>query len=522
MLPIFPLIRWCAMWYTHEPIVMPSGAYPARISVQKSCPDRSEVNGCRLLLRQSETPPPPAPGSALTAVPTAMNSAMSLPNSFISTSSRTPTMPSAPSASASASIRVMASSRAWYMAWDSTSSSWFFPQRPTCSPTWEIELPSTRPSGRNPTWRRGVPGRLRSSLTAALCFSLSSELCWSVIVSPHPAHAASPAGYCPSASQPHPCGLAALRVERQDRQRWWRLGHRGEPDHGGAHDRRLHDVIFAVLLDRALALVDPHVHLADHDAFPAQAAHVFLQLLAGVVPGIVHQLGVAPNPGVARAPPGLAHGQPVVVPGPDGDAQRQPGRHPARGDHLREVLPGQVGAERLRERRRSRRAHRGADRLELQPASGERADRQGHPDDAVPAQLGALGGHPGDGQVPRVVHGLGERTERAVAAPPGHLGHAAVRLRVRAEPGPRPRAVVPAREADVVDGGAEHLADGLEARRPDRGELLGAERRTPGPAGLDFLHPGLGSRGKVVTRPVIGHRAPLPASSQTPRYLPAP
>ena len=115
---------------------MPSGAYPARIRVQKSWPDRSEVNGWFLLFRQFVTPPPPAPSSALTAVPIAMNSAMSEPNSFISTSSRTPTMPSAPSASASASIRVMASSRAWYMAWDSTSSSWFLPQRPICSPTW--------------------------------------------------------------------------------------------------------------------------------------------------------------------------------------------------------------------------------------------------------------------------------------------------------------------------------------------------------------------------------------------------
>ena len=94
------------------------------------------MNGWFLLLRQLVTPPPPAPSSALTAVPMAMNSAMSEPNSFISTSSRTPTMPSAPSASASASIRVIASSRAWYMAWDSTSSSWFLLHRPICSPTW--------------------------------------------------------------------------------------------------------------------------------------------------------------------------------------------------------------------------------------------------------------------------------------------------------------------------------------------------------------------------------------------------
>jgi hypothetical protein len=48
----------------------------------------------------------------------------------------TATMPSAPSTSASASIRVIASSRAWYIAWDSTSISWFLVHRLTCRPTW--------------------------------------------------------------------------------------------------------------------------------------------------------------------------------------------------------------------------------------------------------------------------------------------------------------------------------------------------------------------------------------------------
>ena len=45
-------------------------------------------------------------------------------------------MPSAPRAAASASMRVMASSRAWYMACESVSSSMFFDQRPIWIPTW--------------------------------------------------------------------------------------------------------------------------------------------------------------------------------------------------------------------------------------------------------------------------------------------------------------------------------------------------------------------------------------------------
>ncbi len=74
--------------------------------------------------------------SALTAVPMAMNSVTLEPNSFCSNVSRTPTMPSAPSAAASATMRLMASSRAWYSAWVRVVSSWFLLHRPTCRPTW--------------------------------------------------------------------------------------------------------------------------------------------------------------------------------------------------------------------------------------------------------------------------------------------------------------------------------------------------------------------------------------------------
>ena len=48
----------------------------------------------------------------------------------------TPTMPSAFIAVASARMRDMASSRAWYMALESTSISWFLLQEPYWMPTW--------------------------------------------------------------------------------------------------------------------------------------------------------------------------------------------------------------------------------------------------------------------------------------------------------------------------------------------------------------------------------------------------
>src|SRR2546429_90619 len=53
-------------------------------------------------------------------------------------SRRTPTMPSAPSWSASSSIRVIASSRAPYMAWDRTPISWLCFQPAISMPMWLI------------------------------------------------------------------------------------------------------------------------------------------------------------------------------------------------------------------------------------------------------------------------------------------------------------------------------------------------------------------------------------------------
>ena len=77
-----------------------------------------------------------SPPRCLTAVPIAMNSARSEPHSYRPTSSRTPTIPSAPSWSASSSMRVIASSRAWYIACVRTSISWFWLQFDCWNPMW--------------------------------------------------------------------------------------------------------------------------------------------------------------------------------------------------------------------------------------------------------------------------------------------------------------------------------------------------------------------------------------------------
>jgi hypothetical protein len=83
-------------------------------------------------------------------VPVATNSSTSWPQTYICIRRLTPTTPSALRWSASARIRVMASSRALYMAWVRTSSSAFWDQRPTWMPMWKIDEPTTKPSGSKP------------------------------------------------------------------------------------------------------------------------------------------------------------------------------------------------------------------------------------------------------------------------------------------------------------------------------------------------------------------------------------
>src|SRR6202042_3696180 len=124
------------------------------------------------------------------------------------------------------------------------------PERPEPRLTDEQELVHRQVRGEDATGASGAElgqaaqGILRNTLGAQLSALLVGQ------PFPSPAHAASPAEYCPSGSQLYPGRLTALRVERQDRQRWWRLGHRGKPDKSGPHDGGLHDVIFTVFLDR--------------------------------------------------------------------------------------------------------------------------------------------------------------------------------------------------------------------------------------------------------------------------------
>ena len=86
-------------------------------------------------------------------------------------------------------------------------------------------------------------------------------------------------------------------------------------------------------------------------------------------------------------------------------------------------------------------ADRGARGHELQAAlpPGVHLQPQLDADDAVGAQVVGLGAHPGHGELPGVVHGLGEDLQLLVLAPAAGL------------------------QADVVDGGADDEAERLEA-----------------------------------------------------------
>src|SRR5580692_1612588 len=164
-----------------------------------------------------------------------------------------------------------------------------------------MELPSTRPSGRNPTSRTSrnsltdrsevkiepaLPGsssarrRMASCGTPAASSSVAMFPC-SVMASPTERF------FEPwLLSYPYPARLAALRVERHNGQRLAVLLFRaGEAGDRGADGRGLHDVIPAALHRRALPFPHLHLHGGDHQ-----------------------------NLGVTCAPAGLADGQPVIVP----------------------------------------------------------------------------------------------------------------------------------------------------------------------------------------------------------------
>src|SRR5260370_16118775 len=154
--------------------------------------------------------------------------------------------------------------------------------------------------------------------------------------------------------------------------------------------------------------------------------------------------------------------------------------------------------------RGARRAYRGADGRELQPAEQKRPPGQPDAHHPVPAELGTLGGDRVDGGVARLVHGRHQRAEGPRATLPWHLGRG--RAQHPAAGGPPCRgAARPAGGPGPVHGRAEHLADDFEARATDGGELTTAERGPPYAAGPELGGSGPGYR-----------RAPRPAPP-TPR-----
>src|SRR6185312_11510240 len=272
-----------------------------------------------------------------------------------------------------------------------------------------MELPSTSPSGRNPASRTsrnsltdrsevkmapGLPGvssAKRASASWGTPAALSSVEVWSVIVLLGSASWTAPY----SGAQLDPGGLAALRVQRQDRQAGPLRGARPgvEASDSGTDEGGLDDVVTPAFGGRAVTI--PHLGgYRGHDhAVGAKPRHVLLELLTCVVAGVGHHLGIAMDFGVPRPPAGLGHGEPVVMAGPDRDAEHQARGHPAVHEQLGEVLAGQVGGERPRQRR-ARPADRGAERLELQAAGRKGPDAKGDADDAVAAERGAFRRHP--------------------------------------------------------------------------------------------------------------------------------
>ena len=163
--------------------------------------------------------------------------------------------------------------------------------------------------------------------------------------------------------------------------------------------------------------------------------------LAGLVDalGELHHLLVLV--GLAQA---LHHG--LVGDVIDAGAEHEGDRHRAGREQPEEVLRGQVRGERAAVGRAVRApsgqvADRGPGGHELQAvlAPGVHLHAQLDPDDAVGAQVVGLGPHPGHGQLPGVVHGLGQDLQLLVLVPAADL------------------------QADVVDRGADHEPERLES-----------------------------------------------------------
>ena len=91
---------------------------------------------------------------------------------------------------------------------------------------------------------------------------------------------------------------------------------------------------------------------------------------------------------------------------------------------LAKILPGQVRGERLLPPAAAPGARTAVPMaVNSKSAEGKCPPGQPHAHHPVPAKLGALGDHPADGRVARLVHGLHQRAEERRAAPPLRPGH---------------------------------------------------------------------------------------------------
>ena len=199
----------------------------------------------------------------------------------------------------------------------------------------------------------------------------------------------------------------------------------------------------------------------------------------------------------------------VVDAGPEHEGDR----HRARGEQPEEVLCGQVGGESPAVggpvcSGTAGRLHRRPGRHELQHvlAPGVHLHPQFHADDAVRVEMVGFGPHPGHGQLPRVVHGLGQDLQFLVLRPASHL------------------------QPDVVDRRADHKAERLEARLAEQGVLgdrqVGREHAVRFRAG-GLRQPGIGRlglpRGACVTwvLPEQGHCFSSLCGNRYPAAVPA-
>src|SRR5712691_10264038 len=208
-----------------------------------------------------------------------------------------------------------------------------------------MDVPSTSPSGRKPACRTsrnsltvrsdvkiepGLPGCSSASRAMASCGT--PTLCGSIAV------ISILSG-----------GAGALQVADRDDLDGGGGPRGSERDDGGTYDHCLGDVVVPAVPTAvaALALVQPQLHVAHHHLRAAVLGAVGTQRVPGPAPHGVYEIGDPGDLLVARPAGTLLHGAPVVVPHAHRDAERERAGHPAGAQQQRELLPGQVGQERL-------------------------------------------------------------------------------------------------------------------------------------------------------------------------------